>query len=136
LTLAVGLPAPDNSDIDFHMPRSHRPRFPRLLAVEIAGLCAIAIAVAIIDDYQTLAIRDDTAQIASDVTSVDTMQPEKGGANVDSANVDSANVDTTASRSRPDSNAEITRRSHPMRSARSTQSPGKHKAQRDRMTII
>src|SRR5215469_2734734 len=99
LTLAVGLPAPDNSDIDFHMPRSHPPRFPRLLAVEIAGLCAIAIAVAIIDDYQTLAIRDDTAQIASDVTSVDTMQPEKGG-----ANVDSANVDTTASRSRPDSN--------------------------------
>jgi hypothetical protein len=113
------------------MPWSHRPRFPRLLAVEIAGLCAIAIAVAIIDDYQTLAIRDDTAQIASVVTSVDTMQPEKGG-----ANVDSANVDTTASRSRPDSNAEITRRSHPIRSARSTQSPGKHKAQQDRMTII
>jgi hypothetical protein len=108
------------------MPWSHRPRFPRLLAVEIAGLCAIAIAVAIIDDYQTLAIRDDTAQIASDVTSVDTMQPDKVG----------ANVDTTASRSRPDNNAKITRRPHPMRSARTTQSPGKHKAQRDRMTII
>src|SRR5262249_28784452 len=123
------------------MPRSHRPRFPRLLAVEIAGLRAIAIAVAIIDDYQTLAISSDTAQIASVVTLVGTMQPEKGGANVDStnvdsANVDSANVDNAASRSRPDSNAEITRRSHPIRSARSTQSPGKHKAQQDRMTII
>jgi hypothetical protein len=108
------------------MPRSHRPRFSRLLAVEIAGLCAIAIAVAIIDDYQTLAIRDDTAQIANDVTSVATMQPEKGG----------ANVDASASRSRPDNNAEITRRPHPIRSARSTQSPGKHRAQQDRMTII
>jgi len=124
--LAIGLPAPDNSDIYFHMPWSHRPRFPRLLAVEIAGLCAIAIAVAIIDDYQTLAIRDDTAQIASDVTSAVTMRPEKGG----------ANVDTSASRSRPDNTAEITRRPHPIRSARSTQNPGKHKAQRDRMTII
>jgi hypothetical protein len=124
--LAIGLLTPGNSDIYFHMPWSHRPRFPRLLAVEIVGLCAIAIAVAIIDDYQTLAIRDDTAQIASDVTATDTVQPEKGG----------ANIDTAPPPSRPDNNAEITRRPHPMRSARSTQSPGKHKAQRDRMTII
>jgi hypothetical protein len=108
------------------MPWSHASRFPYLLAVEIAGLCAIAIAVAIIDDYQTLAIRQDTAQIASDVAPVEPILPENR----------SANLEITASQSRPDNNIEIARRPHPMRSARSIQSPGKHKTQRDRMTII
>jgi len=113
------------------MPRSRGPRFPHLLAVEIAGLCAIAIAVAIIDDYQTLAIREaireDTAQIASNIAPVEPMLPEKG----------SATFDVTSSR--PDNTeitTEITRRPHPMRSARSNQNPGKRKTQRDRMTMI